>query len=134
MRMIWSAVLVLGACSGGDLAVRSVPEPSRQDRIAAECAVLEAAYQTALEQGNAAPPDIVVGCPGRETLRDTMPLRAQSEALRRANAAVLPAGIAAIGPRAEVIYRRMITRGVPESVAAGMAGGRLFRVAAGGAA
>lgn len=49
-----------------------------------------------------------------------MTLRQMSDATRAANAATLPPAASALGPRADLIFRRMITRGVPVPVAEAM--------------
>ncbi|WP_417601855.1 hypothetical protein, partial [Pararhodobacter oceanensis] len=65
--------------------------------------------------GQPAHDGLAEGCPG-VTATDSRPLSQQSAATRAAVAAALPAGVEA-GSRAEVVFRRMITRGVPLSVA-----------------
>ncbi|MFN3647533.1 MAG: hypothetical protein ACK4S2_13635 [Gemmobacter sp.] len=127
-------VVVLAGCA----APVAVPPPgagNREGRLAAECRLLEAAHAATAARLGQAPPDILVGCPGHEGRRDAMPLAAQSAALRVANAAALPPVVAAAGPAAARAYRRMISRGVPEDVAAGLAQGPqapLWRALAGG--
>ncbi|WP_323042399.1 hypothetical protein [Gemmobacter sp.] len=121
-------VLGLAGCAA------AVPAPQvavqgRAGRIAAECRLLEAAHAATRARMGTAPPDILVGCPGHEALRDAMALTAQSAALRVANAAVLPPEVAAAGPQGARLYRRMISRGVPEPVAADVARGPLLAAA-----
>ena len=126
-------ILILGLA--GCATALPMPEPAPQGRaarIAAECRLLESAHAATMARGLSAPSDILVGCPGHEAARDTMPLAAQTAALRAANAAVLPSQVAALGPQAARIYRRMISRGVPESVAADVAQGPLLRAAVAG--
>lgn len=84
-------------------------------RLAAECRLLERAQAETRARGLRAWPDVLVGCLGHEALRDAMSLPQMSAATRAANAAPLPAGVAR--GRGEMVYRRMITRGVPEPVA-----------------
>ncbi len=133
MRIMLMVLMLSGCAAVAPLPERrSAPPQDRAARIAAECRLLEAAHAATRAEGLAAPPDILTGCPGHEHLRDTMPLRAQSAALRTANAARLPPAVAALGPQAARIYRRMITRGVPEPVAARVAQGPLLAAAAGG--
>ena len=128
---VMGLVLVLGGCAAAMPVPPSAPAPSgREARVAAECRMLAQAHAETLRRGLAAPPDILVGCPGHEALRDAMPLAAQTAALRAANAAVLPPEVAASGVRGARIYRRMITRGVPEAVAGDVARGPLFAAAA----
>ena len=125
-------VLILAGCAvpvvvPGRVAVRE----DRAGQILAECKVLEAAHAATRAQAGTAPPDILVGCPGHEGLRDAMPLAAQSAALRAANAAVLLVAVARGGPQAGRVYRRMISRGVPEAVAAQVAQGQMWQAAVG---
>lgn len=125
------SVLILGLAGCATAVSAPAPHPQgRTARIAAECRLLEVAHAETLARGLDAPSDILVGCPGHETARDTMPLKAQSAALRRANAAVLPPDVVANGPQAARLYRRMISRGVPEAVAAAVSQGALLRDAA----
>ncbi len=103
-----SLVLLLAACAP---AART---PAPVDRIAAECALLaQAAAQMAAPH-----PGLREGCPGVEA-RDSRPLPAQMASLREATAAPLPPGITP-GTRAETVFRRLITRGVPAGIAAGL--------------
>ena len=126
----WGLVVVLAGCAAP--AVQApVPVPDRAARIAVECRVLEAAQAAMVAQGMAALPDVVAGCPGHPMARDTMPLAAQSAALRVANAAALPPAVQAAGPEGARAYRRMISRGVPEAVAAGVAQGPVWAAAMG---
>lgn len=113
------ALILLAACAP----VARPPAPV--DRIAAECALLAqaAALMTAPHPG------LREGCPGMEA-RDTRPLPAQMASLREANAAALPAGIAP-GSRAETVFRRLITRGVPAGIAAGLTARPEFAQASG---
>ena len=134
MRSLLLLPLLLSACGAVVVvpgAPVSKPAAGRAERVLAECLMLERAHQTLQERRQPAPADILVGCPGHEGKRDEMPLKAQSEALRRANAAELPPNVRAQGASAARIYRRMITRGVPESLAREMAEGQLFAAAAG---
>ncbi|MDP2086661.1 MAG: hypothetical protein Q8K20_15810 [Gemmobacter sp.] len=125
-------VLMLAGCAvpvvvPGRVTVRE----DRAGQILAECKVLEAAHAATRARLGSAPPDILVGCPGHEGLRDGMSLAAQSAALRAANAAPLPPAVAASGVQGARIYRRMITRGVPETVAATVAQGPMWQAAVG---
>ena len=111
---------LLSACAvPGEVPV--APAEARQDRIARECRVLEMAHGVMAARGESPAPDILVGCPGHEALRDAMSMAQMSAATRRANAAVPPARVRAMGGRADMVYRRMITRGVSPDVAARMA-------------
>ncbi|WP_333831331.1 hypothetical protein [Pararhodobacter sp.] len=89
------------------------------DQIARECRLLERAHAAMEARGENPQPDILVGCPDHAGLRDAMSMPGMSAATRRANAAPLPAGVQ--GARADMVYRRMITRGVSLAVAAEMA-------------
>jgi len=88
------------------------------DRIAAECRLLEAAQAETRARGLQTWPDVLAGCPGHPQARPAMDLPQMSAATRAANAARLPPGTA--GPRADLVFRRMITRGVPVVVAEAM--------------
>lgn len=133
MRAIGILTVALGlAACGAPPQPLDAPHPpmaDRASRIAAECKTLEAAYTLMQGRGQVAPPDILVGCPGHEALRDTMPLKAQSAALRQANAAVLPPAVQAAGPAGARAFRRMITRGVPVDIANEVSQGALFAAA-----
>ncbi len=75
-------------------------------------------------------PDVLVGCPGHEELREAMTLAQMSEATRTANATSAPPAVTALGPRADAMFRRMITRGVPVVVAVAMTATPEFAAAA----
>jgi hypothetical protein len=113
-------IALLSACS------LALPErqPMPADRLAAECRLLE----TAAERMQTPHDGLREGCPG-VTDRDMRPLAAQTASLRAANAAPLPPGVAA-GTRAETVFRRMITRGVPVDLATALAQGDSFAAAA----
>lgn len=113
---------VLGACTGSvQVAVDARPAEALADRIQGECRLLEAAHAAMAARGENPQPDILVGCPGHEGLRDAMTTAQMSAATRRANAAIPPARVQAMGGRADMVYRRMITRGVSPLVASEMA-------------
>lgn len=113
----------LSGC-GLSLPTSGPAQATRADRIAAECALLANAAQ-AMSAPHAG---LLEGCPGVEA-RDTRPLRVQTASLRAAAQAELPANVEA-GSHGEVVFRRMITRGVPVPVAADLATSREFRQAA----
>ena len=110
------------------LAACSLAPPSRapapQDRIAAECALLAQAATQMAAAGQPAHDGLREGCPG-VTARDTRPLAQQTASTRTAVAAPLPATVAA-GSRAEIVFRRMITRGVPVPVASALTASDAF--------
>lgn len=113
-------LLTLAACAPALPPVRPVALPAAE-RIAAECALLaEAARQMPGPH-----PGLSEGCPGTEA-RDTRPLSEQLASLRAANAAPLPPGIAPAS-RAETVFRRLITRGVPAPLAASLTNTPDFR-------
>lgn len=87
--------------------------------VATECALLERAYAATQASGQAALPDILVGCPGREGLRDSMGRFESASAFTRAGSAPVPAA-AASSSVATGIFQRMIARGVPVDVATAM--------------
>lgn len=111
-------LLSLAACAAA--VTETAPPPPAGDRVAAECRLLEAAQAETRARGLRAWPDVLVGCPGHGILRDAMSRPEMSAATRAANAATLPEAARVLGPRADLVYRRMITRGVPESVARAM--------------
>ena len=127
LRTLSAAVLagqLLGACVAPPPA-HGVPSPA--ERVAAECRVLSEAGAQMTAQG--APPHAGLreGCTGVAAV-DARPLPAQTATLRAAMAAELPAGVRP-GSRAETVYRRLITRGVPVDVAAALTGTPDFRIA-----
>lgn len=118
-------LMMLSACMSGLPSLpRAASEPSAQDRIVAECALLS------LAEGQMSAPHAGLreGCPG-VAARDTRALRAQTAALRRATSADLPDGVAP-NSRAELIFRRMITRGVPVALARQLSATAEFQAAA----
>ena len=131
MRLVLALPVVLSACAAV-VVVPGAPQRKSGDlasRVLLECRMLEEAQATLRARGQTAPSDIVVGCPGHEGVTDSMPLKAQTAALRTANAAQLPASVQRQGTEAARIYRRMITRGVPESLAQEIAQGERFAAA-----
>lgn len=101
-------LLLLAACAQPTMQRGTPPV----DRLAAECALLTRAAET---MGSTAPDGLLEGCPGI-TAHDTRPLAQQTASLRAANAAPLPASVQA-GTRADTVFRRMMTRGVPPTLA-----------------
>ncbi|PTW98924.1 hypothetical protein [Pararhodobacter aggregans] len=118
--------LTLAACSAGAPAPRAAPTGAA--RIAAECALLTQAGTMMAAAGNAAHDGLLEGCPG-STARDTRPLARQTASLRDGGQAALPPGVAR-GSRGEAVFRRMITRGVPVSLAIRLTADPLFAEAA----
>jgi hypothetical protein len=116
------ALFVLSACVAVPRASQ-MPDPAA--RLAAECALLAEAAQ---RMGPDARPGLLEGCPGT-TARDTRPLPQQLASLRAAQAAPLPAGIAP-QTRADTVFRRLITRGVPVSIAISLSDDPRFQTAA----
>lgn len=110
------ASLALAACVSNTPASAPVPpEPSVEQRIAAECVLLGRAATMMASAGQ--PPHVGLneGCPGVTDV-DARPIEDQMASLRLANSARLPVGLVA-GTRGEEVYRRMLTRGVPISLA-----------------
>ncbi|PWE28134.1 hypothetical protein C4N9_12335 [Pararhodobacter marinus] len=116
---------LLAACAAP--APAPEPAPDAVDRIAAECALLERAETMIGAAGQTAPSGLREGCPG-VSARDTRALDEQMASLRAATGAPLPPGVQP-GSRAETVYRRMITRGVPVSLARQLTGDPLFAIA-----
>ena len=127
--------LTLAACSAGAPAPRAAPTgaapraaPTGAARIAAECALLTQAGTMMAAAGNPAHDGLLEGCPG-STARDTRPLARQTASLRDGGQAALPPGVTQ-GSRGEAVFRRMITRGVPVSLASQLTADPLFAEAA----
>lgn len=118
--------LTLAACSAGAPAPRAAPTGAA--RIAAECALLTQAGTMMAAAGNPAHDGLLEGCPG-STARDTRPLARQTASLRDGGQATLPPGVTQ-GSRGEAVFRRMITRGVPVSLATQLTADPLFAEAA----
>ena len=126
MRRFFLLPLALAACTAA--APPATPVPSPQDRVAAECALIDRAMIMLAANGTPAHAGMDEGCPG-VTARDTRALPEQMDSLRAANEAALPAAMRA-GSRAETVYRRLITRGVPVSLALHLTSDPLFAAAA----
>ncbi|MCC5986718.1 MAG: hypothetical protein JJT95_03485 [Pararhodobacter sp.] len=111
------------ACAPASMATRPAATATADPaaRIAAECAMLERAQAETAARGLRDWPDVLVDCPGHEGLTPAMTMAQASEVTRLANAAALPETLREAGPRADIVYRRMITRGVPLPVAEFMA-------------
>ena len=129
MRSLAALPLLLAACAA-PMAVPVAAPPSATERMAAECRLLERAQEATAARGLRAWPDVLIGCPGHAEAENAMTLAQASEATRRANAAQLPEAVRAQGARAETVYRRMITRGVPVAVAESLAATPEFAEAA----
>lgn len=120
--MQFPAVMILALALSACALPGQAPPPvadTLSDQIARECRLLEHASAEMEARGENPQPDILVGCPGHEGLRDAMSMAEMSAATRRANAAQPPAEVQ--GARADMVYRRMITRGVSVAVAMEMA-------------
>ncbi len=118
MRALMFLPPLLAACATP--VALTAPAPAPADRIAAECRLLERAQAETGARGLTVWTDVLVGCPGHEGARNAMTLAQASDATRAANAADAPQAVRAMGPRADMVFRRMITRGVPVSVAEAM--------------
>ena len=114
-----SPLVLAAACA------MTAPQSDPADRLTTECALLSLA---GTRMGENSHPGLTEGCPGN-TARDTRPLARQTASLRAANAAALPSGLTA-GTRAEGVFRRMITRGVPPDLAAALTSDPAFERAA----
>ena len=121
MRALLSLVLMLAACATPVALPGPAPAPAPADRITAECRLLERAQAETAARGLTVWPDVLVGCPGHAGTQNAMTLAQASQATRRANAARPPAEVQALGARADMVFRRMITRGVPVEVAEALA-------------
>lgn len=126
MRYLALLPLALAACVSTAPPVAA--PPSGPARIAAECALLARAASMMAAAGSPAHDGLSEGCPG-VTARDTRPLARQTSSLREAGQAALPPGVTP-GTRAEAVFRRAITRGVPVSLAIRLTEDPLFAEAA----
>ncbi len=115
MRLFRLAPFALLAACAMPLTPR---ETAPVDRMGAECRLLAVAATRMAAQGIPAHDGLREGCPG-VTARDTRPLRQQTASLRAATAASPPVIIPA-DTRADTVFRRMITRGVPPAIAAAL--------------
>ncbi|MCC5999258.1 MAG: hypothetical protein JJU19_00130 [Pararhodobacter sp.] len=120
VTLVLPGLLLTGACSPGALALRDGPAPDHSTRIASECRLLERAQAETMARNLPSWPDVLAGCPGHESVVPAMTMAQASDATRRANRASLPEQVSGAGARAEIVYRRMITRGVPPAVAEAM--------------
>lgn len=125
MRLILIFPLLLAACvSAGP---RPEAEPTQAQRLDAECALLTRAVEMMAAAGTPAAPGLREGCPDERGI-DSRPLTRQTASLREANATPLPPGLMP-DSRAEVVFRRMITRGVPVSLAIHLTSDPIFAAA-----
>lgn len=88
-------------------------------KVATVCALYERAYTETKAALLPAPLDIVIGCPGRTSIRSQMSRLENAAAFRAAASAPLPPAASAsdVGKR---LFQRMISRGVPVNVATRM--------------
>ncbi len=126
MRILLLAPLFLAACVAST--PQPAPEPSPAERLVAECALLTRAVDMMAAAGTPAAPGLREGCPDERGI-DSRPLIRQTASLREAQSAALPPGLQP-GTRAETVFRRMITRGVPVSLAIHLTSDPIFAEAA----
>ena len=125
MRKFVLTPLFLAACVASSPG--PAPEPSPAERLVAECALLTRAVDMMAAAGTPAAPGLREGCPDERRI-DSRPLAQQTASLREANAVALPPGLIP-GTRAETVFRRMITRGVPVSLAIHLTSDPIFEAA-----
>lgn len=120
------ALLALSACVSSP--PPAAPAPSPDERLVAECALLAHAGTMMAAAGQPPHEGLTEGCPG-VTATDARPMARQLESLRAGSQTPLPAGLIP-GTRGEEVFRRLITRGVPVSLAVHLATDPLFAAAA----
>ena len=129
MRLYQLALPVLFALSACTDTAQP-PEVATPAFVSAKVTTVCALYERALAETKAAllpaPLDIVIGCPGRTSLRSQRSAFERAAAVRTANAAPVPAtaGTSDYGKR---LFQRMISRGVPVQVATRMTTTREFK-------
>lgn len=97
--------------------------------VRAECKLLEVAFKTTKASVGTARSDILSGCPGYEDWPITMTKRDDSRAFRKAASTKLPAEAKAAGKAGKILFRRMISRGVPPEIATHVAAKKEFAAA-----
>ena len=110
--------LSLVACT----ATAPAPEPAQLSAGArAECRLLVTAFDQTKQRTGETRPSIVEGCPGFENVVVRQNRFQASGGLLGAAATPLPADASAQGRLANIVFRRMIVRGVPQEIANGLA-------------
>ena len=111
-------VALAGCNSTGTPTAQSTPAQVSQ-KVTTVCAMYERAYTETKAALLPAPIDIVIGCPGRTSLKSQRGRLERAAAVRTATAAPVPAtaGSDEYGTR---LFQRMISRGVPVVVATRM--------------
>ncbi len=120
-RMILGCVaaVALAGCVAGPSG-QSEPVAAQADasgRIAAECALYEAAMKRDAAKTGTSNTQIVLGCPGYEDVKDTSNRFTGAGAFIGAMRAQPPQAALAMGPAGKNLYQKMIARGVPTDVA-----------------
>ena len=119
------ALFALAGCNS----ISTPPAPAAPAEVSAKvetvCALYERAYSETKAALLPAPLDIVIGCPGRTSLKSQMSRLENTAAFCRAASAPLPAAASDndVGKR---LFQRMISRSVPVDVATRMTSTREF--------
>ena len=116
------ALFALAGCNS----ISTPPAPAEVSaKVETVCALYECAYSETKAALLPAPLDIVIGCPGRTSLKSQMSRLENTAAFRRAASAPLPAAASDndVGKR---LFQRMISRGVPVDVVTRMTSTREF--------
>ena len=112
-------LLALAGCNSTTAPITPVAPAEVSAKVTTVCALYERAYSETKAALLPAPLDIVIGCPGRTSLKSQMSRLENATAFRAATSAPLPPAASAteVGKR---LFQRMISRGVPVSVATRM--------------
>ncbi|WP_298857621.1 hypothetical protein [uncultured Sulfitobacter sp.] len=113
------ALILLAGCNSTSAPTMPTAPAEVSAKVTTVCALYERAYVETKAALLPAPLDIVIGCPGRTSLKSQMSRLENAAAFRRAAAAPLPAAASKsdVGKR---LFQRMISRGVPVEVATRM--------------
>lgn len=116
IKLALPALITLAGCAGTTTSNAPAGPVKVPAKITTVCALYERALTTTKAASLPAPLDIVIGCPGRTSLKSQMSRRERADAVRSALSAPLPVAARSsdIGRR---LYQRMISRGVPVEIA-----------------
>lgn len=112
-------LIALAGCSDTGTSTAQATPAQVSQKVTTVCAMYERAYTETKAALLPAPIDIVIGCPGRTSLKSQRSRLERATAVRTATAAPVPA---AAGPDeyGTRLFQRMISRGVPVVVATRM--------------
>lgn len=118
-------LLVLSGCSGIPLGNAPTTASLSSEKVTTVCALYERACTATRAASLPAPLDIVIGCPGRTSLKSQRSPFERSAAVKLATSVPVPTS-AGDTDYARRLFQRMISRGVPVEVAVRMTGTRAF--------